>query len=239
MGTYIIAGIAGGVFSFVGDLWGYSAGASTELVAAFKAMGRWSEQTATLKVTGGNQGAEGEWGTSKSLQKSTCRHRGRAVGHAPAHAACAANLSQNPGIRALGHAWNAWYSVHLDNADPKGWFSGSGWSGKGASSNEADTIRITQDRGQIRPFNFVCERRSRNPYSSTWVGGELGRLGAHLSCYMDAPGAAQEPCEGRGHQDRLLAAMPPAGPYGPVGLRGGGCGGGASLRKAMDLPLQG
>ena len=117
-------------------------GASQELIDTMNKMGRLEEGSSSIRVTGGNQGAEGVWGSMKSLQKGMCTHRGGAVKRATAHAACAAFIAHNPGVRKLGHAWTAWYALHLDSTDPKGFFTRSGWTGKGPFSADPNAPNI-------------------------------------------------------------------------------------------------
>ena len=50
-------------------------------------------------------------------------------------------LCQNPGLRKLGEAWQAWWMVFLDKTPPGDVFSRSGWTGAGISGDK-DVARI-------------------------------------------------------------------------------------------------
>ena len=112
-----------------------------ELERIMRQQGRWLEDSGSIKVTGGNQGAESCWGTSKSYQKSKATHRAGATKHSTAHGASGIFLSKNPGLAKLGEAMSSWFSEFLDCGPPVDVFGRSGWTGLGAN-NDADTTRI-------------------------------------------------------------------------------------------------
>ena len=123
-------------------------------------VGRLQDGSSSIRITAGNQAAEGSWGTAKSLQKAQCTHRGAATSHAAAHAACASYMAQNPGLQSLGHAWAAWYCEHLDSDDPQGFFTRSGWTGKGPYCHDPDTVRLCLGRFDVSEIDGIELRRA-------------------------------------------------------------------------------
>ena len=69
-------------------------------------------------------------------------HRGGATKHSTAHAACSVWLAKNPGLKAFGEAWTAFFSEHMDKADPRLMFDRQGWTGSGADATDKDAARI-------------------------------------------------------------------------------------------------
>ena len=56
-----------------------------ELINVLKAQSRWDDASRSVRVTGGNQSAESEWGSSQSLMTQKAVHRGAAKQHSVAH----------------------------------------------------------------------------------------------------------------------------------------------------------
>ena len=104
--------------------------------------GRWDDQSGTIKFVGGNQAAEGEWGSSASLLHQKAAHRGQAKLHSTAHAASALFLYRCPGLRNLGLVMARFYDVCLDQANPSEYFSRSGWTSAGAPVDDLDAQRV-------------------------------------------------------------------------------------------------
>ena len=157
--AYAVHGFDGGKKQFTALTKIPKDSASQQLQHVMTTMGRLSETSSSLRVTGGNQAAEGVWGSAKSWQKGKCTHRGGAAQHATAHAACATYMAHNPGVPALAAAWKAWLSEHVDSDDPQGFFSRSGWTGKGPYANDADIVRITHGQTDAAEWNGVVLKR--------------------------------------------------------------------------------
>ena len=102
-----------------------------ELQQVLQSQDRWDPQSSSVKVTGGNQAAEGAWGTSNMMQKQRCVHRGAAKRTATANMICSMFLAHSPGLVALGGVVKSWITQHVDKADPASYFSSTGWSGVG------------------------------------------------------------------------------------------------------------
>ena len=92
--------------------------------------GRMKRPSSNIRITGGNQAAEGVWGVGKMMQKQRCVHRAGARGHAHAHAASSIFLASNPGLQHLGRAWRAFFDAHMHTCSPSGFFGRTGWTGE-------------------------------------------------------------------------------------------------------------
>jgi hypothetical protein len=101
---------------------------SPKLAGVMDKMGRLSPSSSSLRVIGGNQAAEGTWGTGKQGLKQRAVHRGKAALHSSAHAGCTLYLSHFPGLKSAGHVWKAFLFAYVDKVSPQGFFTKSGWS---------------------------------------------------------------------------------------------------------------
>ena len=115
---------------------------SEALQVVLKRQDRWKEKSAHVRVIGGNQHAESEWGTRNMNLKQRCVHRGRATQHSTAHALCGIFLSHKVGLRCFGTVWKKWLEHYVDKGPPNDVFCRSGWTGVGASSDDKHTSRI-------------------------------------------------------------------------------------------------
>ena len=89
--------------------------------------GRLNPASSTLRITGGNQGAEGAWGSGKQGLKQRAVHRGKAMLHSSAHAGSTLYLSHHPGLENAGRAWKAFLCQYVDKVSPHGFFTQKGW----------------------------------------------------------------------------------------------------------------
>ena len=80
-----------------------------ELPTELKKQQRWNPESSSVRVTGGNQSAEGIWGTGNSQMKQRCTHRGQSKLHATANALCAMYLVRSPGLKCLGVVWKTFF----------------------------------------------------------------------------------------------------------------------------------
>ena len=103
------------------------------LEAVLRKQGRWDPKSSSVRIVGGNQAAEGTWGTGKMNLKQRCVHRGAAATRSTAHATCALFLSTFPGLAHFGQAWRRFFYEHMDQESPQVFFTRSGWSGAGAN----------------------------------------------------------------------------------------------------------
>ena len=115
-----------------------------QLKDVLEKQGRIVERSQNVRLTGGNQGAEGEWGTSKSYLKQLCLHRGPSHKHSSAHAAATMFLAHNPGLRAFGHVWRAWFGSFCDVGSPLQTFDEHGWRGNGLVEDGSGITQITK-----------------------------------------------------------------------------------------------
>jgi hypothetical protein len=100
---------------------------SPALAAVLQKQKRWDPQSSSVRVTGGNQAAEGEWGCAKMLLKARGVHRGAATRHSSEHALCAIFLAHRPGLLSLGHAMRAFLQEHKDSVAPTKCWKHNGW----------------------------------------------------------------------------------------------------------------
>ncbi|CAK0888341.1 unnamed protein product, partial [Prorocentrum cordatum] len=106
---------------------------SPALAQVLTGMGTMSGPSASIRVTGGNQAAEGARGNSRSGMQGRAVHRGQAAKHSSAHGMCSLFLSHNPGMAKLGAAHAHFIRSHMNDVTPSSFFGRSGWSGsKGA-----------------------------------------------------------------------------------------------------------
>ena len=121
-----------------------------ELATVLQSQGRWDASSSSVRLTGGNQSAESEWGTSSQLLKQKAAHRGQATRRSTAHGCSALFLSTCPGLAHLGNALARFYVEFVDKADPLTYFNRSGWTAAGATVGDLDAHRICSTRHALR-----------------------------------------------------------------------------------------
>lgn len=109
---------------------------SDKLVTVLDKMGRVSCSSESIRVAGGNQGAEGSWGCGRSGMQGRAVHRGGASQHSTSHGMCSLFLSHNPGLAKLGAAHASFIRAHMNTVRPGGFFQRGGWSGSKDSTGE-------------------------------------------------------------------------------------------------------
>lgn len=137
-----------------------------DLLSVMQRQGRLQPGSSSVRTIGGNQKAEGAWGTGKSSQKSRCVHRGGAHQHASAHATACLFMSRHPGLVAAGRATAAFIRAHLDRCHPRDLFSARGWTGAGVADNGELTLRVaniglepSEADVKKRPASSVVQKR--------------------------------------------------------------------------------
>ena len=113
-----------------------------ELVQVLQAQGRWDPASGSARVTGGNEGAEGEWGVAKQNMKQRCTHRGKATLHSHANALCSIFLAACPGLAHQAVAWGCFWASHLDTTPPLNFFTPKGWSGRGGAALDDTAVHL-------------------------------------------------------------------------------------------------
>lgn len=121
-----------------------------ELQSVLEKQQRWTNASGSVRVTGGNEGAESLWGTSKMNQKQRCVHRGSSAAHSHSHGLCSVYLSKHPGIESFAAATKSVYAETIDKTPPENFFTSSGWSGMGSRCDDETTQMIA---GALHKFS--------------------------------------------------------------------------------------
>ena len=154
---------------------------SPGLQKVLEKQGRWNPESSSIRVTGGNQGAESKWGTKNMNLKSRCLHRGKCVRHSSSHGLCAMYLASNPGLKAAGHAMKAFLESHMDRCTPSGLFGRSGWSGNGAAAGEAYFLHPKNVRRTSKQRKKATAEKGKAAKSSSSSKGVCRRPAQSLS----------------------------------------------------------